>query len=244
MGLLVLAIFPGVGGGNNRQAEPAGRPPDFFLVPGKNQLLADGAKHFHAEGLIAGDQIQPRLIGQTSRYHRFFVQCRDDLAVHRLLIVLGIVHPVLQIIQHSAKTIACQLVRIAHSGPEVRVLGHQRTEKIIHSLHRRGAFPTGRKPGDYRVRWIAGRESMITLKWPRLPGVLVKMSDSVLKLIRSHPQSGGMLVKQLPGPGIHSRVSGQWQVVGCIAAGAIKTIPLGGLRNAIGYPNGIAALSP
>ena len=130
-------------------------------MPGKDQLLADGAEHLNAERLIAGHQVQPGLVGQASRYHGFFVQGSDDLAMDRFLIVLGLVYPVFQIFKDPLKPVTCQFVRIPHPWPEPRVVSHQSPEKIIHGLHGRGGVGIGRQSRDHGIRWIAYCEGMV-----------------------------------------------------------------------------------
>ena len=82
MGLLVLAIFPGVRGGNQRKSQPLCRTAHFFLMASKDDLLPNGPEHFDAESFIAGHQINAALVGQAGRDHGLLIKRRDDLAIY------------------------------------------------------------------------------------------------------------------------------------------------------------------
>ncbi len=84
VGLLVLAVFPGVRRRDQGPAEPACRPANLLLLPGKNNALPHHAQHLHAEGFVARHQIQAALVGKAGGYHRLLVESGDDGAVHGL----------------------------------------------------------------------------------------------------------------------------------------------------------------
>jgi hypothetical protein len=101
-------------------SQPAGRP-NFLLLPGENQALAYRTEHLDAEGLITGNQVQPTLVGETGGNHGLFVQCRDDLAVHRLELPFSIDHTVFQRFEYPTQAIAGEFIGVTYTRAQRRI---------------------------------------------------------------------------------------------------------------------------
>ena len=118
VGLLILAVFPGVRTQQNRHADPVGASVGMAALSREENFLAHGAEHFHRKGLVAGNQIEPLLVGQGGTYHRFFIEGGD----HRTMqgfgnALLRIGDPMLQQVQAFIETVAAHLVRVANPHP-------------------------------------------------------------------------------------------------------------------------------
>ena len=135
VGLLVLAIFPGMRRRNHRESQPFGRALHNSLMACKNQLLTYRPEHLDAESFIAGDQIQSALVTQAGRYYRLFVERRDDPAIHGLQCTFRITHPMFQGLQHAAEAITGQLVGVADPCTQGWISLHQGNEETVHRLH-------------------------------------------------------------------------------------------------------------
>lgn len=133
--LLILAVLPSVRRRDQRPAEPACWPADLLLLPGKDDALPHYAQHLHAEGLVAGHQIQAALVGKAGGDHRLLIEGGNDGAIHGLQLAFRLDDAMLERLEHAAQTVAGQLVRVTHPRPQRGVGGRQLDEETIDRCH-------------------------------------------------------------------------------------------------------------
>ena len=201
--LLVLAVLPGVRGGHQRPAQPAGWTSRLLLLTGEDQTLAHGAEHLHAKRLVAGHQIQAALIGQTGRHHSLLVECGDHRAVQRLQLALGLADTMLERCQHTAQTVAGQFVRVADTRPQLRVGAYQIDEITIQRTHGRTGPIMKMQRRLYRLRRLTPCQRVVPFQHTTLAAG--EQIAGVGQRLRLYPQGRSMLVEQLARLRVESR---------------------------------------
>ena len=81
MGLLVLAVLPGMRRHDQGDTDPLRRAPCFHELARKNDLLAQGAEHLDGKGLIGDGKVEARLVAERCADDRLFIQGRDNRSV-------------------------------------------------------------------------------------------------------------------------------------------------------------------
>src|SRR5581483_10614860 len=180
--LLVLAVFPGVRGDEERYADPARRTTQFLLVPGEDDLLPQRAQHLDGKGFIADSEIDLTLIAECGADHGLLIEGGYDGAIDRFrYTALRFVLSMLQGGKRLMHVIAVELVWIADAWPQLWI-GLDGAHKVrVNGVHRRDALSVNHMPTRFGK---VGQSDLPPSRW------VIRLSLSFLQCVDAERRNG------------------------------------------------------